>query len=356
MLVAAAYRGSFLCSPCLREEHQVKRSTVLTLAVIGVALMLSSGVALAEVRLDQQQTLTDGGSVLLDDNMTDKLGQTFTAGQSGKLDKVSLYVGCCADASGNTGGTVPGQGLYVYVFPVDSSSGLPNESSSFYYGGVPAANFSTNGSLGWVDFPLSYYCYPTDTSCNGISAGKQYFIELFINRGYCGGGCSPSYSATGYQWGRTTPSAYSGGKAFIRDIATYTWKAQDQFDFAFKTYIDKDTTAPTVGSVAPINLATGVDRDRNVWADFSEAMDPSSVNSSAVTLANRDTGQKVDASVSYDAGSHRVTLDPSARLGKNTWYKVRIEGAGDTDNLAVKDLTGNELATDYTWTFKTGAT
>ena len=140
----------------------------------------------------------------------------------------------------------------------------------------------------------------------------------------------------------------------VEDMATYTWQAQDQFDFAFKTYIDRDTTAPSVDSVAPTNSATGVDRDRNVWVDFSEAMDPNSLNKSTVTLANRDTGQKVDAAVSYDSSTHRVTLDPSVRLGKRTWYRVRIEGAGDTDNLAVKDLAGNELATDYTWTFRTG--
>jgi len=34
---------------------------------------------------------------------------------------------------------------------------------------------------------------------------------------------------------------------------------------------------------------------------------------------------------------------------------VRIEGAADTDSLAIEDLQGNELAQDYVKTFKTGA-
>jgi hypothetical protein len=33
-----------------------------------------------------------------------------------------------------------------------------------------------------------------------------------------------------------------------------------------------------------------------------------------------------------------ITLNPDVRLGKRTMYTVRVEGAGDTDGLAVKDL------------------
>src|SRR5215207_10172009 len=114
------------------KGEEMSRRAILLLMTMAAALVAASGIALAEAQLDQQQTLTDGGFAVVDDTTTNQLGQTFTAGNSGTLDKVSLYIGCCADASGNTGGTPPGVGLIVLVHGVDSSSGLPNSSS--YYG------------------------------------------------------------------------------------------------------------------------------------------------------------------------------------------------------------------------------
>src|SRR5215216_1722367 len=127
--------------------------TVLLLTTMALMLLMASGIALAETQLDQEQTLTDGGFATVDQIITTpEPAQTFTAGKSGTLDKVSLYVGCCVDASGSFGGTPPPFGLFVGVYEVDSvdSTGSPL-GDPIGWGSVPDSNFSTDGSLKWVD-------------------------------------------------------------------------------------------------------------------------------------------------------------------------------------------------------------
>jgi hypothetical protein len=91
------------------------RRTVLLLTTMAVALIVASGIALAQSQLDQQQPLDDGGYAVLNQTTTPDLAQTFTAGVTGTLDKVSLDVGCCADDSGNIGGTPPANGVIVWL-------------------------------------------------------------------------------------------------------------------------------------------------------------------------------------------------------------------------------------------------
>lgn len=108
--------------------------------------------------------------------------------------------------------------------------------------------------------------------------------------------------------------------------------------------------APVINSVTPASGKTGVSRYTNVTAKFSEAMDPGTLNSSTVTLVRSGSTTPVAATVSYDAQSQTVTLDPSVRLGSRAWYKVTIKG-GDS---GAKDLESTPLAADKVWYFKTG--
>ena len=111
-----------------------------------------------------------------------------------------------------------------------------------------------------------------------------------------------------------------------------------------------DTTAPTVTSRTPAAGAVNVRVDANVTVTFSEAMDPNTVNVSTIEL--RDPASViVPATVSYDAASGAATLDPIEFLSAETTYTARVKG-GATDPR-VKDVAGNALAADVTWTFKT---
>ena len=113
---------------------------------------------------------------------------------------------------------------------------------------------------------------------------------------------------------------------------------------------------PFVKSTNPASDGTGVDRDANVSAKFSEGMLSSTINTQTVYLhetANPST--IVPAEVKYNKRKKKATLNPTDRLAANTQYTATVEGAGDTDGFAVKDKANNEMATDYTWSFTTGA-
>jgi hypothetical protein len=107
-----------------------------------------------------------------------------------------------------------------------------------------------------------------------------------------------------------------------------------------------DTTAPTVASTAPQD---GAPISTNAQATFSEAMDASTISGSTFTLKQGAT--TVPAAVTYDAGTKTATLTPSSNLLNNTTYTATVKGG----TSGVKDLAGNPLASDKTWSFTTAA-
>jgi RHS repeat-associated protein len=121
-------------------------------------------------------------------------------------------------------------------------------------------------------------------------------------------------------------------------------------DFSFTTAAGPDTTPPTVTSFSPAAGATNVNANANVTVTFSEAMNAATVNGSTVELRD-PSNALVSATVSYNAASLTATLDPTASLAAGVTYTARVRGGG-TDPR-VKDVAGNALAADVTWTFTT---
>src|SRR5262245_11402212 len=111
-----------------------------------------------------------------------------------------------------------------------------------------------------------------------------------------------------------------------------------------------DTRPPTVTSFSPKAGATDSIVDRNVIVTFSEAMDPATVNISTIELRD-PSNALVPAIVFYQASSFTAALNPVADLAPRVTYTARIRG-GSTDPR-VKDLAGNALAADVTWSFTT---
>ena len=106
-----------------------------------------------------------------------------------------------------------------------------------------------------------------------------------------------------------------------------------------------DTTAPTVTGTSPAAGATDVAVTANVTGSFSEAMDASTVTSSTFTLKAGTT--TVPAAVTYNSTDKVATLNPDADLAAGTTYTATIKGGSG----GVKDVAGNALASDKTWTF-----
>ncbi len=108
-----------------------------------------------------------------------------------------------------------------------------------------------------------------------------------------------------------------------------------------------DSTPPTAVSSLPSDGAGEVALDSGISATFSEALDPTSIDSSSFTLAVTG-GAGVSGTVSYDAPSLTAGFTPSAMLDPDTDYTATI-------TTAIRDLAGNPLATDYSFEFTTAA-
>ncbi|MES1982167.1 MAG: Ig-like domain-containing protein [Pseudomonadota bacterium] len=123
--------------------------------------------------------------------------------------------------------------------------------------------------------------------------------------------------------------------------------------WTWTTAASPDTTAPTVSSRNPANVAVGVCTNKTINATFSEAMDPLTINTGTYTLATTIGGTPVTGVVAYDAVSHIATFNPNANLTGTppTSYTATIKGGAS----GVKDLAGNALAADSTTSFTTNA-
>ena len=143
--------------------------------------------------------------------------------------------------------------------------------------------------------------------------------------------------------------AYGSASTFptLSYLATNYW-----VDIVFNTTALTDTTPPTVTASSPLNSATSVGTGSAVSATFSEAIDAATI--SGATFELRDAGNVVvPAGVSYNAGTRTATLAPSATLPNNATLTATVRG-GATDPR-VKDVAGNALAANVSWSFTTVA-
>lgn len=133
----------------------------------------------------------------------------------------------------------------------------------------------------------------------------------------------------------TTAAKDSTGTAMA---ANYTWN--------FTTGLGADVIPPTVIEVTP---ADGACLRTEVGATFSEAMNPATISTATFTLqlTGPPLGATIAGAVAYDVPTHVATFTPAADLAASTSYTATIT----TD---AKDLTGNALAANRTWTFVTG--
>lgn len=106
-------------------------------------------------------------------------------------------------------------------------------------------------------------------------------------------------------------------------------------------------TPPTVTSTVPADLATNVPLNQVVSATFSKAMNPATINSTTFTLTGPGI-TSVSGLVAYAAIGNTLTFIPTANLPASTLFTATI-------TTGVTDLAGNALASNYVWTFTTGA-
>ena len=116
---------------------------------------------------------------------------------------------------------------------------------------------------------------------------------------------------------------------------------------------DRRPTRPRRRSRAttPASGATGVATSVAPTATFSEAIDPTTISGTTFSLVKTGTTTALAATVTYDAPTKTATLTPSAALTASTGYTATVKGGTG----GVKDVAGNLLAANVTWTFTTAA-
>ncbi len=106
-----------------------------------------------------------------------------------------------------------------------------------------------------------------------------------------------------------------------------------------------DTTTPRVCSTDPADNASGTFINRRIAVSFSEAMDQSSLSTATFTLQQGIT--PVAGSVTYRTIGNMAIFAPDSPLDTGTVYTGKLI-------TAVQDTAGNNLASDYVWSFTTG--
>ncbi len=184
----------------------------LVLLICAASALTPSG-ALAGT-LDQQQA--DGSGPDFDVYSLQSLGQTFTAGLSGKVDQVDLHLGKFLTPSGpltveirDVSGGVPGS--MVLASQSVAASSIPDHSVPAF---VPV-NFAAPAS---------------------VSAGAQYAVVAHSSTAF----------ANTYSWNSSTPAnPYARGVGSFASSSppTSPWMSLSQ-DLAFKTYVAPVATTP----------------------------------------------------------------------------------------------------------------
>ena len=254
-----------------------------------------------------------------------QLGVKFRSDVAGNIIGIRFY-----KASTNTG---------THVGSLWSSTGerlatatFTNETTS----GWQQVNFAAPVSIAAnTVYVASYY-----TSSGHYSIDTNYFATSGVDN-------APLHALANGVSGANGVYVYGSSSSF----PSSGWNSSNYWvDVVFQTGSLPDTTAPTVSSVSPVNNASGVSIDTNVTVTFSEAMDATTIN--ATTIELRDPANTlVSASVTYNSTTRTATLDPSASLAYSTAYTATVKGG----TSGVKDIAGNPLASNYTWSFTTGS-
>jgi hypothetical protein len=186
------------------EDHDMKRSALaLSAGILLMALLPGSVMAIVPPGvLDQSNDPNLDGSHTMGAGGTDDLAQSFTAGKTGLLTGVQLYMNFSASS--------------VNAKIETTAAGLPN--------GILATSLPvTFNASGWVD-----YSFPSPAE---VFAGQTYAIVFTTGA---------NASATG------SGDTYSGGQALIVDTVwkpVTVWSPSSALvDFAFRTFVDPQTT------------------------------------------------------------------------------------------------------------------
>ncbi len=217
---------------------------------------------------------------------------------------------------------------------------------------LATATFAGETASGWQQVNFSV---PV-----AIAANTVYVASYFAPQGRYSSS-SQYFASSGLDNGvlHLLQNGVSGGNGVYAYAATSsfpnsTYQSTNYWvDVVFQTSIGPDTTPPTVTATTPLSAATGVSVSTAVTATFNEPLDAATVSGTTFELRNA-ANSLVAATISYSASTNTATLVPNAALSTSTTYTATLKG-GATDPR-IKDVAGNALAANHSWSFTTGTT
>jgi len=246
-------------------------------------------------------------------NSTKVMAQTFTAGTTGQIDKVSLSL----ESHSNP---VTGWLEIRTVGATGAPSGTTQQPTStpiqFTYAfGNPAHDFTISPAV-------------------PVSAGTHYAIVWTTRVG------------TAYWWG-TTYNAYSGGQGWLACIGC-GWTAQPTRDMAFATWVATVTNQPAV--VAADHPAVSVN-EGTAAANTGTFSDPDgdtvtiTASSGSITRTGTSSGTwSWHAAAADEAGTQFVTITANDGNGVTsaTTFPVNVSGVAPTAHVSAPSSTSPE--------------
>jgi hypothetical protein len=239
-------------------------------------------------------------------------------------------------------GTVNGVRFYKYVSNTGTHIG-----NLWTNGGtkLATATFTSETTSGWQQVTFS--------TPVAIAAGTTYVVSYHTNTGHYGTTTryfdpagfdrAPLHALSDFLDGGNGVYHYGSASAFPDHWfqSTNYW-----VDVVFTPSGVSDTTPPTITSALPANSTT-IAPGTNVTATFSEAMNPSTINTTTFELRG-PAATLVAGTVGYDNAGFIAIFIPVLRLAEATSYTATVK-------TGVTDVAGNAMASAVTWSFTTAA-
>ena len=273
----------------------------------------------------------NNGETNENDGLPITVGVKFTASFDGNIRGIKFY------KSGDDNDVTD---EYVQLWALSPDGGITTVSlgKAFF---PPGYTLPANWNGGWVEIFFPGAGIP-------ITANTVYVATMYSPLGF--------YSSTANAF---LSPVVKGPLAFIADgnqgpNGTYDYNegypTQGYFSSNYWVDVDylngPDTTPPDVSTTSPGFNATGVKINSAVSVVFSEAIDPASVTSANFILID-ENNNPVSATVSYSITTNTATLIPDASLNFDGFYTATVKGSP----TGIKDLAGNFMVSDYTWSF-----
>jgi Ca2+-binding RTX toxin-like protein len=290
--------------------------------LVGVVVVMGAlpAAAQAALVLDQSSEDTTFGFVIGDAVPSDEfprftIAQTFTAGLSGPLGKVELYLNKLNTVVGNPPPDLPITVEIRTVSGLDPSTTVL-ATTTIQHGVIPIAQ-----EPGWV--PATF-----DTP-TAVVAGNHYAIV--------------AYTDSAYSWHGSqllVGDAYAGGSTRVSDTDTPAWRSVCTSctpDMAFRTFVDVPTSSPPVAV-----------------ADAYSVIGGGTLAVRAPGVLGNDTdadGDPLTAQLVTNTTQGTLNLSPN---GGFTY--VAADGAAGTDSFSylAKDGTANSNVVNVTITIQAG--